>query len=127
MPRHTESRLHAKGSVVARLDRVRIEHVLSNLLSNAIKHGEGTPVESRLDVHGGVAQIRVRDRTPESPARIFERFERAATARRCGGFGLGLWSVRQTVEASGGHVAVDRRIGRGSTFPVELLLRSGGT
>lgn len=128
---HTEFRLHAEGGAVAKLDRVRMEQLLSNLLSNAIRYGEGTPVAMRLDVHGGVAHIRGRDGgaglAPESRARIFERLERAATARRHGGFGLGLWGVRQIVEASGGHVAVDSHIGRGSTFTIELPLRSGVT
>jgi signal transduction histidine kinase len=37
-----------------------------------------------------------------------------------GGFGLGLWIARQTVEASGGSIHVESEPGAGSKFTVEL-------
>jgi len=52
--------------------------------------------------------------------RIFQRFERAVSRRNYGGFGLGLWIVRQIVEALGGSVQVESVPGAGSTFVVEL-------
>ena len=56
--------------------------------------------------------------------RIFERFERAASARNYGGFGLGLFIAKQIVEASGGQVRADMREGGGTVFTVTLPRRS---
>ena len=52
--------------------------------------------------------------------RIFGRFERAVSERNYGGLGLGLWIVRQVVDAMGGTISVESQPGRGSTFTVRL-------
>ena len=52
--------------------------------------------------------------------RIFGRFERAVSERNYGGLGLGLWIVRQVVDAMGGQIAVESQPDRGSTFTVRL-------
>jgi signal transduction histidine kinase len=56
----------------------------------------------------------------EDQRRIFQRFERAVSKRNYGGFGLGLWIVRQIVEGLGGIVRVESAPGAGSVFTVEL-------
>jgi signal transduction histidine kinase len=53
-------------------------------------------------------------------ARVFERFERAVSRRRFGGFGLGLWIARRVVEAHGGTLTLESELGHGSTFTVNL-------
>jgi signal transduction histidine kinase len=73
-----------------------------------------------------VARLVVRDYgisiRPEDRARIFERFERAVSSRHFGGLGLGLWVVREIVQALGGQVTVRSAPGEGSTFIVSLPL-----
>ena len=105
-------------------DRMRIDQVVTNLLTNAIKYGEGRAIEVEVSRHGAFGRVVVRDHgigiAPEHQRRIFERFERAASARHYGGFGLGLWIARQIVEASGGTITVESAAGAGSTFIVEL-------
>lgn len=119
-------RLRVDGPCVGSWDRMRLDQVVSNLLTNAIKYGGGQPVDVELAAPAGGLPVRlvVRDRgigiAPENQRRIFERFERAASVRHYGGFGLGLWIARQIVEASGGSISVDSEPGRGSTFTVEL-------
>ena len=64
---------------------------------------------------------------PAEQARVFERFERAAPAEHYGGIGLGLWIVRQVIEAMGGTIALESRVDVGSTFTVRLPLRPSKT
>ncbi len=107
-------------------DRARLEAVVANLVSNAVKFGEGKPIRISVSCDGPVAHIAVSDHgigiAPEEQTRIFEKFERAVSERHYGGFGLGLWVVRQIVEAHGGSIHVASAAGRGSTFVVELPL-----
>jgi PAS domain S-box-containing protein len=107
-------------------DRQRIEQVLTNLVSNALKYGAGKPVSIALRRRGGTAIASVSDHgigiASEDHARVFERFERGASARHYGGLGLGLWIARQIAEASGGYIRLASRPGDGATFSVELPL-----
>jgi len=116
--------LACDGPSTGHWDRLRVEQIVVNLLSNAIKYGAGHPIE--VDVGGDVATARllIRDHgigiPAEDQSRIFERFERAVSDRHYGGLGLGLWIVRQVVDALGGRIAVESLQGAGSTFIVEL-------
>jgi PAS domain S-box-containing protein len=98
------------GTTVGRWDRARIDQVLTNLLSNAIKYGAGKPVRVALKGGDGCVRSSVRDEgigiEPAAQARMFGRFERAVSERHYGGFGLGLWIVRELVEAHGGTVGI---------------------
>jgi PAS domain S-box-containing protein len=122
-----ELRLDAPDSVVGTWDRLRLEQILQNLLSNAIKYGRGLPIDVQLRADAQRAQIRVRDQgigiSAEDQARLFQRFERLASERHYSGFGLGLWIVRQIVDAMGGSIQVQSEPGQGSVFTVELPLR----
>ncbi len=120
--------LTTQGPVVGHWDRMRLEQVYTNLLSNAMKYGAGAAIEVSGVSDGSWAVLRVRDHgigiTREAQARIFERFERAASDTHYRGFGLGLWIVRQIVEAMGGTIRVESEPGHGATFRVELPLQS---
>jgi signal transduction histidine kinase len=117
-------RFEAPPSLSGTWDRLRLQQVLANLVSNAIKYGGGKPITLRITRDKGVARLCVEDQgigiAPADQARIFERFERAVSTRHYGGFGLGLWIVRQFVEAMGGKIRVESEVGKGSTFTVEL-------
>jgi PAS domain S-box-containing protein len=120
-----EAKVDVECPIVGEYDRLRLDQVLSNLLGNAIKFGPGRPIEIGLvSAPSGAARLVVRDHgigiSEEDQRRIFERFERAVTSRHYGGFGLGLWIVRQIVEAMGGTVSVASVPGEGATFTVDV-------
>jgi signal transduction histidine kinase len=114
----------AQGPVVGTWDRLAIEQILDNLLSNAIRYGDSKPVSVELDSSEDSVVLRVIDRgigiRIEDRERIFERFERAAGAKRDGGFGIGLWLTHKLVQAQAGMLELHSEIGAGSTFTVKL-------
>ena len=109
---------------VGQWDRAAIEQIVLNLLSNAIKYGAGRPVLVSLKVESARVVVAVRDGgagiAKSDQARIFERFERAATRRERPGFGLGLWIARRLVVAHGGELTVESTPGVGSVFTAAL-------
>jgi PAS domain S-box-containing protein len=111
-------------SAVGVWDRARLDQVFTNLVSNAIKYGEGKPIEVRVSALPGTARVEIIDRGIGIDAgdlrRIFDRFERAVSARRYGGLGLGLWIARSIVEAHKGTIEVQSVVSEGSTFIVDL-------
>jgi two-component system OmpR family sensor kinase len=115
-----------EDNVSGLLDQLAIEQIADNLLSNAIKYGAGEPIEVSLVRHVARAQLTVRDHgigiSEEDQARIFDAFERAVTRREHGGFGIGLWVVRQLVDSMHGEIHVTSRPAKGSTFTVTLPL-----
>jgi PAS domain S-box-containing protein len=120
--------LDVEGPAIGNWDRVRLEQVIVNLLSNALKYGRGKPVRLSLRTDGGVARLRVEDHgigiARAAQATIFDRFERAVSARHYGGFGLGLYIVKQIVTALGGSIGVASEPGAGAVFTVTLPLAS---
>ena len=110
-------------------DSLRLDSIVANLISNAAKYGAGHPITVRLVGDEATATLTVRDRgigiALQDRERIFERFERVVSSREYGGFGLGLWIVRQLVEAHGGTIRVESHPGLGSTFAVQLPRRAG--
>ena len=116
--------LRVPSPVVGQWDRLRLDQVITNLVSNALKYGAGQPITVEIAERDGRARLTVRDRgigiSPDDQKRIFGRFERAVSERHYGGLGLGLWIVRQIVEAHGGSIALHSEPGVETAFTVEL-------
>jgi signal transduction histidine kinase len=108
-------------------DRERLVQVLFNLLSNAIKFSPaGEDVWARARIAGEAAEIEVLDRGPGIPPefrrQLFEPFTQAdsSTARAAGGSGLGLYISRRLIEAMGGAISVEERLGGGTRAVVTV-------
>jgi heavy metal sensor kinase len=104
-----------------------LQRMLLNLIGNALKFSnEGGRVVVRVSRQGGTARVDVEDTgiglTAEDATRVFERFFRADDARSSttDGAGLGLSLVKWIAERHGGAVAVQSRLGEGTTFTVTL-------
>jgi signal transduction histidine kinase len=115
-------RLFVRGAVDDEVaaDSERVALVLSNLVSNAIRHTPaGGEVALEASLTGDRVRFEVRDTGEGIPReyleRIFERFFRVP-GRQAGGVGLGLYLVREIVQAHGGEVGVESDPGRGSRF-----------
>jgi two-component system phosphate regulon sensor histidine kinase PhoR len=109
-----------------RADPVLLEQVIANLVDNALKYTERGAVRLTLGASDDRAWCEVRDTGSGIPEedldRIFERFYRVdkARSREKGGTGLGLSIVKHIVTLHGGEVAVESRLGAGSTFRFEI-------
>jgi len=112
-------------------DKELITRMILNLLDNAVKYTPaGGEISLALTRQNGNAEIVVRDTgigiAETDRPRIFDRFYRVdkARSRALGGAGLGLSIVRWIVEVHGGEIRIDSAPGRGSTFTVDLPLKS---
>jgi signal transduction histidine kinase len=114
----------ATGSLLARFDHDRILQVLANLVSNAIKFTpEGGRISIRVEPAGEEVLFSVTDTGPgigeENLGRIFERFWQVRSGDKRG-LGLGLFISRCIVEAHGGRIWAESKMGEGSTFRFTL-------
>jgi signal transduction histidine kinase len=111
-------------------DRQRVSQVLVNLVGNAIKFtGPGGRITTAARVDGEAIRVEVRDTGPGIAAKdldkLFKKFSQvdASSTRSAGGSGLGLSISKALVEAHGGTIGVESRLGEGSTFWFTLPLR----
>ena len=119
--------LSAEKEVIFNGDKSRFEQILSNLIYNAVNYtDQDGSVEVLLEQTQDEVIIKVKDSgigiPEEDLARIFERFYRVdkARSRNSGGTGLGLSIVRYLVKSLNGSIAVESKLGIGSTFTVRL-------
>jgi len=109
---------------LVRIDRARMRQIADNLTENAIRH---TPERGEVVVR---AEMLSKDQITVSIAdtgegiaddtigTIFDRFRRAdpSRTRATGGAGLGLSITKNLVEAHGGNIWVESKLGDGSKF-----------
>ena len=115
-----EVRAYADLAVV-QADRRALRSILDNLLANALRYtpDEGEILLAAEEVKEFV-QFTVRDTgrgiEAERLSTIFDRFNPMSDS----GSGLGLALVRRLVESLGGQIAVESRLGNGTTFRFTL-------
>ena len=114
------------GLPEVRVDAAAMTQVFVNLFDNAMKYsGACRRVRVELRRRGDEVAVAVADAgigiAPHEQRRIFDEFHRAAPgSSEAAGTGLGLAIARHVVQAHGGRIEVDSRLGRGATFTVLL-------
>ena len=106
---------------VVKADRRALRSILDNLLSNALRYTpEGGEILLAAEEIKQNVQFTVRDTgrgiEAERLSTIFDRFSAFSES----GTGLGLALVRRLVESLGGQIAVESRLGHGTTFRFTL-------
>lgn len=105
---------------------------LDHLLDNAAKYSPGgAPIVVRA--HGGDDRVRIEvvdhgiGMTAAQASQCFERFwqAEATDVRRFGGTGIGLYIVHSLITTMGGEIAVESRLGEGTTFTIDLPVEAG--
>lgn len=113
-------------TVLALVDPIRVEQVVTNLIDNAIRY---SPLGSLIDVEVSqpsrdTVRLSVRDRGPGIPPefrdRIFTRFNHAQSTDRVGGMGLGLYISREIAQLHGGEIEAEFPEEGGTRFVVIL-------
>jgi signal transduction histidine kinase len=104
-------------------DHNAMARIFDNLLSNAIRHTErGGRVSIEAREYNSRVLFSVRDTGPGIPEDqlplLFGRFVKVGD--KAGGTGLGLALAKRLVEAQGGQISVESRVGEGSTFTFAL-------
>ncbi len=118
-----EDALYEEAPLNISADKDAAYQCIHNLIDNALKYSPSgsqvTIVSGRRD---GEVFLRVSDRgpgiTPEERELIFEQFYRASSADIHGiqGAGIGLALVKRVMQAHGGAVTLESRVGEGSSF-----------
>jgi two-component system OmpR family sensor kinase/two-component system sensor histidine kinase BaeS len=103
------------------VDPLRMREVLTNLVSNALRHTSAGEISISADVRDGRLVVAVRDTgtgiPPDELSKIFDRFYKGD---RSHGTGLGLTIAKNLVEAHGGEIRAESRVGSGTTMTFTL-------
>jgi signal transduction histidine kinase len=119
----------ALPKVLVDVEKIRL--VVQNLIENAIKY---TPSKGKIVIslgkEGAFVKFKIKDNGLGIPARqqnrVFKKFFRGANAVRLEteGTGLGLFIVKNIVEAHGGRVWFESEENKGTTFYFTLPVKS---
>lgn len=116
-----------KNIVVA--DKDKIEQVLINLIDNAIKFSNvGGTIKIYTYGHDGKVEVSIKDNgkgiSKEDKEHIWDRFYKADKSRSTEeGTGLGLYIVRNIINAHNEEIWVESELGKGTMFVFTLKMK----
>ncbi|MCX6567478.1 MAG: HAMP domain-containing sensor histidine kinase [Candidatus Aminicenantes bacterium] len=131
-PASPEMHLEITGEIpTLRADADALSRALANLLSNAVKFTPpGKAIRLRLSSDGKNIVLVVEDEGigihPDEVGKVFEKFFQGKNAldQTVKGTGLGLTLVKHIVEAHGGRIIVESRLGLGSKFSMVFPVKA---
>jgi signal transduction histidine kinase len=108
-------------------DANRLYSLLYNLVHNAVPEvpaGGSIAIRGSHDVNAETILLTVEDTGKGMPEDIREGlFTNRSVSRKAGGTGLGMKIVKDVVDAHGGQISVESRLGKGTTFLISLPLQ----
>jgi signal transduction histidine kinase len=110
--------------IYASIDKDFLSEIINNLIENAIKYTPAGWVTVNVRADNYNVQIIVEDTgigvAREELSHIFQKFYRVDNrdTREIGGTGLGLYLVKQRVEAMNGRIWAESKVGKGTRFIV---------
>jgi signal transduction histidine kinase len=120
-----------KQDIVVSGDPDRLEKVFSNLILNSIKYSPNSnKIEVTATVENGICRVSIKDFGigiyDDEKSKIFDLYFRGKNVNRnkVSGLGLGLYLSKQIVDLHKGSIGVDSVVGKGSTFFVDLPIKS---
>ncbi len=113
------------------VDGNKIRQIFINVIGNAVKFTEEGEITIHIFTKRIDSQLRlaaeISDTGPgissEDMKKVFETFSQTALSISKGGTGLGLSISRQFARLMGGDITVKSRLGKGSTFYIELNIK----
>jgi len=110
------------------IDKEKTAWVLTNLISNAIRYSyDSSQIKISILKTGNRARISVVDTgqgiESQYKNKVFDRYFRVPGTKK-EGTGLGLAISKEFIEAQGGQITVESKVGEGSTFSVILNCKS---
>jgi PAS domain S-box-containing protein len=110
------------------LDQKLMRQILTNLLSNAIKYSPvGSKIYFTVNQEKDMINFAIQDEgigiPVEDQVRLFESFHRGHNVGNIQGTGLGLAIVKKGVELHQGQITFSSKIGKGTTFTVQIPLK----
>lgn len=114
-----------KGEAI--IDKEAVTEAIINLIDNAVKYSrEEKKIELSVERKNGFTAVSVSDRgigiPEEDRKKIFDKFYRVPTGdvHDVKGTGLGLTLVKHIVDAHGGEVTVNSKVGKGTSFKLKF-------
>ena len=126
------SKIELDNKKVAEVDLVRLRIVVENLLENAIQYSKGDKKEINVEITNSDKDIRIKVQDTgmgipkEEQKKIFSEFYRASNARKhlSTGSGIGLYMTQKYVRAHKGEIRFESTEGVGTTFYIEIPLKT---
>jgi len=121
IPSNVNVSVHVEEGLQLMIDPVLMKRVFSNLIANAVqampKGGELAIDASKSDEE---ALVSFHDTGVGIPQEDFSKLFNPFFTTKAKGQGLGLAVCKRLVEAHGGEVTVESRLGEGTTFTIRL-------
>lgn len=123
-----DSRFDIERNVSVAINRAGFTEALDNIVSNALEASTSGDEKPAIEVSARqqVVRLLVLDRGPGVPDAVAPRIFEPFFTTKSRGSGLGLALARKNIEACGGSLRYERRLGGGSSFVITLPVASAG-